>query len=101
MFKLVGPGTYCPFCETRVKEPEGENFFDQSFTCSGCGARYWAEMIYDVWEALYQAEEIFELPVEDIEWKVVRGFDYLRDYPGQSAEEAQEVCLVFFRKKED
>lgn len=81
----------CPFCGGEVRELALERFLEEKASCPRCGAEYWLEAVDDLPDA--------DLDLERQEWRVVRGYDFLVDFPQQPPEEGVELCVLFVRPR--
>lgn len=82
------------FCGTEVPPPTN---WKDVFTCQVCGANYWAEDADDLYMVNDEAADMFGLPLDQVEVKIVRDYDEAGDYPGDPNN--TEMCLVFARPK--
>lgn len=85
-------------CFCGVEVPKLANWIN-TFKCQtpGCGAKYWAEVEDDLKMVNDEAEEMFNLPLDHIEIKIVHNYDEAMDKPGDK--NGDEICLVFARPK--
>lgn len=89
----------CQFCRSEIEEPVSMN--EVTRICPHCRAIYWLESADDLYLVTQDAADHFEIEYEQmfeqIETKVVRNFDVLKD--NEEDNFGEEICLVFAHRR--
>jgi transcription elongation factor Elf1 len=94
--RLVAETIDCLHCGETVATPFSKELgYGQVQVCSNCGAKYFAEMPEDSLETLQQIAESFGVSFEDMNVRITRDFDTLKD---EATDETGEEIALYSAK---
>jgi len=89
----------CSFCGKDVSELTE---LDEMNTCPHCNVIYFSTLVDDAISAKVDASEYLQIKEENVEIRIIKGYDFITDEVEESKEakeKGDEVYLIFAREK--